>query len=48
MSTEAFADDRRPLVWSVREEGIDLLKLFDVSDEKSFNRQAFTSEQNDR
>jgi predicted nucleotidyltransferase len=29
MSTEEFADDRRPLLWSVREDGIDLLELFD-------------------
>lgn len=29
MSTDEFADDRRPLLWSVREEGIDLLELFD-------------------
>lgn len=29
MSEEAFADDRRPLVWSVREDGIDLLDVFD-------------------
>lgn len=28
MSEEQFADDRRPLVWSVREDGIDLLELF--------------------
>lgn len=28
MSTEEFADDRRPLLWSVREDGIDLLSLF--------------------
>lgn len=35
MSTEAFADDRRPLVWSVREDGIDLLKCFDERGENA-------------
>jgi len=29
MSKDEFADNRRPLLWSVREEGIDLLELFD-------------------
>lgn len=29
MSTEEFADDRRPLGWSMQEDGIDLLELFD-------------------
>ena len=28
MSAEEFADDRRPLVWSIREEGIDLTGAF--------------------
>jgi predicted nucleotidyltransferase len=28
MSEEEFADDRRPLVWSVREDGLDLLEIF--------------------
>jgi len=31
MSEEDFADERRPLVWSVREDGIDLLELFSKS-----------------
>lgn len=28
MSEEEFADDRRPLIWSVREDGLDLLEIF--------------------
>jgi len=28
MSEDEFADDRRPLIWSVREDGIDLLEVF--------------------
>jgi predicted nucleotidyltransferase len=31
MSEEEFADDRRPLVWSIREDGIDLLARFSES-----------------
>lgn len=31
MSEEEFADDRRPLVRSVREDGVDLLELFSES-----------------
>ena len=31
MSEEEFARDRSPLVWSVREDGIDLLELFSES-----------------
>jgi hypothetical protein len=31
MSEEEFADDRRPIVWSIREDGIDLLELFPES-----------------
>jgi hypothetical protein len=31
MSAEAFADDRRPLVWSIQEDGIDLLARFSES-----------------
>ena len=29
MSTKEFADDRRPIIWKIREDGIDLLELFD-------------------
>jgi predicted nucleotidyltransferase len=28
MSEDEFADDRRPLIWSVQEDGIDLLEVF--------------------
>ena len=28
MSEDEFTDDRRPLIWSVREDGIDLLEVF--------------------
>ena len=31
MSAEEFADDRRTLVWSIREDGIDLLARFSES-----------------
>jgi predicted nucleotidyltransferase len=31
MSEEEFTDDRRPLVWSIREDGIDLLARFSES-----------------
>jgi len=35
MSEETFADDRRPLVQSVKEEGIDLLEAFSESENVS-------------
>ena len=46
MSEEEFAMDRSPLVWSVREDGIDLLKLF--AESASCRLASSTSGQKDR
>lgn len=46
MSTEEFTDDRRPLVWSVREDGVDLLELFDEA--VPSERKVFTSDRQSR